>query len=411
VEHYTTVIIGAGQAGLAMSHVLSESAVDHVILERGDVANSWRRDRWDSLRLLTPNWQSRLPGDRYEGPDPDGFMSMPQVISRLTGYANRCAMPIRTQTEVVAVRPQPGGYRIETTQGPFSCRHVVLASGACVRASVPPMAPAIPSEVFSCTALDYKRPSDLPDGGVLVVGGSATGVQIARELQGSGRQVILSLGEHIRAPRRYRGRDIKFWMDAAGLLDLDYRTVDDLERVRGLPSMQLVAGSERLDLNALQRRGVEVVGRLSMVRDGRALFSGGLANHCALADLKMNRLLETLNEWIAQKGAGEAPSELFEPTALPPAPRLDLDMSSGEIGSVLWATGYRPDFSWLDLPVFDRKEQLVHDGGVVTGAPGIYAMGLPFMRRRKSTLIDGAGDDARDLARHMLAQLGTRAAA
>jgi putative flavoprotein involved in K+ transport len=338
-------------------------------------------------------------------------MNMPQVIFRLTGYANRYAMPIRRQTEVLAVRPQPGGYRIETTRGPFSCRNVVLASGACVRASVPSIATAIASEVFSCTALDDKRPSDLPDGAVLVVGGSATGVQIARELQASGRQVILSLGEHIRAPRRSRGRDMKFWMDGAGLLDLDYRFVDDLERVRGLPSIQLVAGIESLDLNTLQREGVEVVGRLSMVRDGRALFSGGLANHCALADLKMNRLLETLDEWIAQNAAADAPPERFAPTALPSAPRLDLDLMSGAVGSVLWATGYRPDFSWLDLPVFDRKGRLVHDGGVVTGAPGIYAMGLPFMRRRKSTLIDGVGDDARDLARHMLTGLATRAAA
>ncbi len=246
-----------------------------------------------------------------------------------------------------------------------------------------------------------------------MVGGSATGVQLASELQASGRRVTLSLGEHIRAPRRYRGRDIKFWMDAAGLLDLDYRSVDDLERARRLPSLQLIAGRENIDINALQQAGVEIVGRLSMLRDGHALFSGGLANHCALADLKMGRLLQALDEWIAQNGATAAlaPPERPAPTVVPAAPRLELDLASGEISSVLWATGYKPDYSWLQLPVLDRKGRLVHDGGVVTGAPGVYAMGLPFLRRRKSTLLDGVGDDARDIARHILSNLSARVAA
>jgi putative flavoprotein involved in K+ transport len=275
------------------------------------------------------------------------------------------------------------------------------------------MASALPATIHSCTALAYKRPSDLPTGGVLVVGGSATGVQLARELQASGRQVTLSLGEHIRAPRRYRGRDIKFWMDATGLLDLDYRSVDDLDRVRRLPSLQLVGGRESIDLNSLQREGVEIVGRLSMVRDGHALFSGGLANHCALADLKMNRMLDTVDEWIARSGltdAAEAP-ERFGPTVPPAAPRLDIDLARGEIRSVVWATGFTPDHSWLDLPIFDRKRRIIHNGGVVSGAPGLYVLGLPFLRRRKSTLIDGVGDDAADLVRHMSARLATSAAA
>ncbi|MCA8879284.1 MAG: NAD(P)-binding domain-containing protein [Rhodobacteraceae bacterium] len=413
MDHHTTVIIGAGQAGLAMSQVLSAHSVDHVVLERGEVANSWRKDRWDSLRLLTPNWQSRLPGDAHDETDPDGFMASAEVAARLAAYTSGFGLPVQTGTDVMSATSDPAGYRVGTNRGDLTCANLVVASGACVTASVPAAKAALPSGIHSATPLTYKRPSDLPEGGVLVVGASATGLQLAREIHASGRPVTLAVGEHVRAPRRYRGRDIQWWMDASGLQDTGYREVDDLDRVRRLPSMQLVAGSDTLDLNVLQAMGVRVAGRLTMIRDGHALFSGALANHCALADLKMNRLLDAVDAFAIKAGlAGETdPPERFAPTAVPDAPLLDLDFARGEIRTVLWATGYRPDHSWLDLPVFDRKGRLLHDGGVVTGAPGLYALGLPFLRRRKSTLIDGAGADARDLAHHMLARLADRQAA
>ena len=414
MQRVTTVIIGAGQAGLAMSRILGDQGVDHVVLERGDVANSWRKERWDSLRLLTPNWQSRLPGNAYQGQDPDGFMTMPQVVRRLSDYATESAAPVMTGTRVIAVRASGGHYLVETTRGKFACATLVIASGTCNLASVPAFATSVPARIRQVSPLDYKRPEDLPEGGVMVVGGSATGAQLAREIRASGRQVILSVGEHVRAPRRYRGRDIMWWMDRTGVMDQGFRDADDLSRVRRLPSLQLVGSRDgMIDLNTLQAEGVEVVGRLSTIRDGRALFSGGLANNCALADLKLGRLLATIDEWADGIGAGTAigPRERFAPTAVSSAPRLDLDLSGGEIGSVVWATGYRPDHSWLDLPVFDRKGRLKHDGGVVTGAPGVYALGLPFLRRRKSTFIDGVGADAADLAGHLAHHLGMRHAA
>jgi putative flavoprotein involved in K+ transport len=412
IEHVTTVVIGAGHAGLAASRCLSERAIDHVVLERGEVANSWRRERWDSLRLLTPNWQSRLPGYRYQGPDPDGFMTMTEVIEFVSRFASVAGAPVRTHTTVTSVRRIDEGYHVNTDRGDFRCRSVVLASGACNVANVPALRQAVPASIECLTALEYRNPSQLPRGGVLIVGASATGVQLADEIHRSGRPVTLSIGEHVRLPRTYRGRDVLWWMDASGIWNQRYDEIDDLTRARRLPSPQLVGTPERttLDINALSAAGVEIVGRLATVRDGRALFSGGLRNQFALADLKMNRLLDTFDEWANahQRDVDVGPPERFEPSRAPASPPLDLDLASGRIRSIVWATGFRPDYSWLDVPVVDSKGHLRHDGGVVD-APGLYAIGLPVLRRRKSTFICGAEDDSRDVIDELARYLATTA--
>ena len=401
-------MIGAGHAGLATSRCLSERSIDHVVLERGEVANSWRRERWDSLRLLTPNWQSRLPGFRYEGDDPDGYMTMAEVVAFVSRFAEAAAAPVRSHTVVTSVRPTGSGYHVTTSGGEFSCRSVVLASGACNVPHVPALRQAIPDSVASVSPLDYRNPGQLPEGGVLVVGASATGVQLADEIQRSGRPVTLSVGEHVRLPRLYRGRDVLWWMEASGIWNQRYDEIDDLTRARGLPSPQLVGTPARktLDLNVLGAAGVRLVGRLAAVRDGRALFSGSLRNQFALADLKMERLLDTYDEWAVAHphDLDIGPPERFEPTRVPASSPLHLDLASGEIQSIVWATGFRPDYSWLDVPVVDRKGHLRHDGGVVE-APGLYAIGLPVLRRRKSTFIHGAEDDARDLVAHLAGYL------
>ncbi|MGH3187099.1 MAG: flavin-containing monooxygenase [Streptosporangiaceae bacterium] len=410
-ERATAVVIGAGHAGLAASYFLSSHAIDHVVLERGEVANSWRTERWDSLRLLTPSWQSRLPGLRYEGPDPDGYMTVPEVTEFIEHFAMASRAPVWTGTNVTSVRHDGDGYRVTTSHGEIACRAVVIASGACNRPSVPVFADSVPASVEQLTPFDYRDPAKLPDGGVLVVGASATGVQLAGEIQRSGRPVTLSVGEHVRLPRTYRGRDVLWWMDASGVWDQRYDEVEDLTRARRLPSPQLVGTPERatLDLGALASIGVEMVGRWAAVRDGRALFSGGLRNMFSLADLKMGRLLETFDEWAIQAGRdGEVgPAERFEPTGVPAAPRLQLDLRSGEIGAIVWATGFRPDYGWLDVPVVDAKGQLRHDGGVID-SPGLYALGLPVLRRRRSTFICGIEDDARAVIDHLARYLVTR---
>jgi putative flavoprotein involved in K+ transport len=374
------------------------------------VANSWRRERWDSLRLLTPNWQSRLPGVRYEGTDPDGYMTMGEVTEFIERFAKVSRAPVRTGVNVTSVRRADDGYRVATSDGEIACRTVVIASGACNRPSVPALGEGVPASVERLTPFDYREPGRLPDGGVLVVGASATGVQLAAEIRRSGRPVILSVGEHVRLPRVYRGRDVLWWMDASGVWDQRYDEVDDLTRARGLPSPQLVGTPERatLDLNALTALGVEVVGRWAMARDGRALFSGGLRNVFSLADLKMNRLLDNFDEWALTSGRDaefDAP-ERFAPTAAPDSARLQADLRSGEIRAVVWATGFRPDYGWLDVPVVDEKGRLRHEGGVVD-SPGLYALGLPVLRRRKSTFIHGIEDDAREVIDHLAGYLAT----
>jgi len=376
-----------------------------VVLERGEVGHSWRRERWDSLRLLTPNWQTRLPGFAYDGPEPDGYMTMPEVVAFLARFSEAAAAPVRTHTTVTSVRRDDRGYDIRTTAGDFHARTVVVASGACNRPTVPTLAAGLPCTVHTVTPFDYRNTSTLPDGGVLIVGASATGVQLADEIGRSGRRVTLSVGEHVRLPRTYRGRDVLWWMEASGVWNQRYDEIDDLVRARRLPSPQLVGTPERgtLDLNTLAARGVEIVGRLSAIRDGRALFSGGLRNQFALADLKMDRLLDTFDEWAGTHGRGADvdPPHRFEPTRAPVASRLELDLRRGEIRTIVWATGFHPDYSWLDVPVVDHKGHLRHDGGVVDDAPGLYAIGLPVLRRRKSTFIHGAEDDARDIVEHL----------
>lgn len=459
----TVVVIGAGHAGLAMSRCLADRSIDHVVLERGEVANSWRNERWDSLRLLTPNWQSRLPGFGYIGSEPDGFRNMGETISFIERYADVIAAPIQTRTTVTRVRPAENGYEVETDRGIWRSRCVVIATGACNSPRVPAVAEHIPSSIATLSALEYRNPSQLQDGGVLIVGASSTGTQIADEIHRSGRPVSLAVGEHVRVPRMYRGRDITWWMDRCGVFDERYDDVDNVDRVRELPSFQLAGTDDRrtLDLNALTDIGIELRGKLAGVNQGKAQFSGSLPNLCALADLKMNRLLDRIDAWIQGEGmdavmdgsategarhaAAVAASELraslvdtgiangssasmraagtiptgavpqpavapphrFAATRVPASPPLMLDLSRAGIRTILWATGFRPDYSWLDVPVLDHKGRISHDGGIAK-APGLYIIGLPFLRRRKSSLIDGAGDDARDLADHMEAWLAVR---
>jgi putative flavoprotein involved in K+ transport len=405
----TAVVIGAGHAGLAMSRRLTERSIDHVVLERGEVANSWKTERWDSLRLLTPNWQSRLPGYSYEGNDPDGFRSMPETIAFIERYADVISAPVRTHTKVTSVRRTETGYSVATSQGEWHCRAVILATGACNIADIPAVAEGVPSGVTTLTPMQYRSPHQLAEGGVLVVGASASGVQIADEIHRSGHPVTIAVSGHVRVPRLYRGRDITWWMDAAGVLDERYDEMDDINRARNLPSLQLAGYPDRrtVDLNSLTDIGVKLVGRLAMIRDGKALFSGSLRNQAALADLKMNRLLDAIDEWSASSGRDaevERPHR-FEPTRIEASPPVSMDLASGAVRTIIWATGFRPDYSWLEVPVLDRKGRVRHDGGVVADAPGMYIMGMPFLRRRKSTLIDGASDDSLDLSAHLAAYL------
>lgn len=412
MTHRTTVvIIGAGHSGLAMSRRLTERSIDHVVLERGGVANSWSTDRWDSLRLLTPNWQSALPGFDHAFDEPDGFMTAPQVADHLGAYARAVDAPVRTGVTVTLVAPRDTGYRVTTDDGVIDADAVVLANGGSGIANLPPIADGVPDGILSLSSKQYRSPSSVADGGVLVVGASASGAQLADEIARAGHDVTLAAGEHVRMPRSYRGRDIFWWMDAAGVLDERWDQIDDIIRARHVPSPQLVGSDDHrtVDLHSLRARGVRVVGRVGRIADGVAQFSGGLANTAKLADLKLDRLLDRFDEW-ASSSAVEGLSEptRSEPTVVDAAPTLSIDLADEGIRTIVWATGFRPDYSWLDVPVLDYKGRLPHAGGVVEKSPGLYVMGTSLLRRRRSTYIGGAGQDSLELAEHLAGYLAGR---
>lgn len=407
----SVVVIGAGQSGLAMSCRLRDLSIDHVVLERREVAASWLYDRWDGLRLLTPNHQCRLPGLDYSGDDPDGYLSAGEVASFIRRYAEFVDAPVRTGVGVRCVTQAargPAPYRVETDQGTWLADAVVVATGWAAAPRMPASAGCVDRSVTSVIPGRYTGPDDLADGGVLVVGASATGVQLADEIHRSGRPVTLAVGEHVRMPRRHRDRDIFWWLEAAGVLAERYDEVDDLTRARRLPSPQLVGSPAHrdLDLNALTGIGVRLVGRLAGVEGRLVRCAGSLVNVCALADLKQARLLRRLDAWATKAGLGIDPDcPTPSPTMVEADPRLELNLRAEGIRTVVWATGFGPDHSWLDVPVRDRAGRVVHDGGVVRHAPGLVLLGAPLLRRRSSSYLMGAADDTRELADHLRVQL------
>ncbi len=394
-----TIIIGGGQAGIAMSRCLADRSIDHVVLERGRVAQRWRTERWDSLRLLTPNWQSRLPGWRYQGPDPDGYMAMPEIISYLDGYARSFGAPVQPNTTVRMVQRTGDGFRVTTDRGRWTAPSVVVATGACHRPYVPAMAARLGPDLLQLVPSQYRNPEQLPTGGVLVVGASASGVQIADELHSSGRPVTLAVGRHTRMPRRYRGRDILWHLDQMGLLDESSEDVFDLAASRRQPSLQLVGRSDfrSLDLAALQASGVRLVGRATEAHDARIFLADDLRSSLAAADARLGKLLRRIDGFLAtrecrSRGAPATPEAVSAENA-----PTELDLRRAGIRTIVWATGYQCSYPWLRVPVLDPSGGLIHDRGI-TPEPGLYAVGLPFLRRRKSTYIDGVGDDARELS-------------
>ncbi len=405
-----TLVIGGGQAGLAMSRCLTDHGIDHVVVERGHLAERWRSERWDSLRLLTPNWLSRLPGFRYDGPDPDGYMGMPEVVEYLGRYARSFDAPVETDTTVLSVTTAGSGFDVRTSRGDWSARSVVVATGHCDVPLVPRMAGALPPDVMQITPTRYRRPSDVPDGGVLVVGASASGIQLADEIRASGRPVTIAAGHHTRLPRRYRGRDIFWWLDRMGVLDATPGDVADLEASRRQPSLQLVGRPDHatLDLAILAARGVRVVGRAAHIEGHRLELADDLVATTVAADVKLASLISRIDGFVDCAGlhGDVGPPEPFEPIwpAFTNVPTT-LDLRAEGIASVVWATGFRRTYPWLHVPVLDADGEIRHVGGV-TPVPGLYALGLSFQRRRKSAFIDGVGDDARELAAHLARVLG-----
>lgn len=397
MRHTDAIIIGAGQAGLAMSHCLGQRGIDHIVLERGRIAHRWDSERWESLRLLTPNWMSRLPGWRYRGTDPDGFMTKQELVGYLQDYAHSSAMPVVTDAMVNAVQRIPGGYRVESSQGVWSASCVVIATGYCDRALVPDMAAEVPPEILQITPTGYRNSAELPDAGVLVVGASASGVQLADEIRRSGRPVTIAVGRHVRLPRCYRGRDIMWWMDQAGIFDDRLTDMPDPRRAVMQPSLQLVGRPDHatLDLGTLRDNGVQVVGRALGISNGRMHLADDLAASLAVAQSKLQRVLRRIDAVAdAMNAPAQSVPDAFSGFGDQPSA---IDLAAQGIRTIVWATGFSRNYRWLKVPVVDATGEIIQQGGR-TPSPGLYVLGLRFMRRRKSNFLDGVGPDAQELA-------------
>ena len=394
-----TIIIGAGHAGLAMSHALTSRGVDHIVLERGRVAQRWS-ERWDSLRLLTPNWMTRLPGWTYRGSDAHGFMSRSGVMDFLSAYARSFDAPVREETKVVQVAHHYDGWRVVTDDGTWMASNVVVATGHCDTTAVPALSRELPSNVMQIPVSAYRNPDQVPSGTVLIVGASASGVQLARELRLAGREVVIAVGRHTRLPRRYRRNDILLWLDRMGSLRRDISTMADADRARRETSLQLSGSSraDNIDLYELSQIGVRLAGRLHSVAGNSVRFAGDLRETTTRADVQLRAILSRIDQFIRRYELDPFLPDGDRPIPVPIKGELgSLDLARSGVTSVLWATGYKRSYPWLAAPVFDSAGEIRHERGV-TPASGLYVIGLQFMMRRNSSFIDGAGLDAEEIA-------------
>jgi putative flavoprotein involved in K+ transport len=393
-----TVIVGAGHAGLALSRCLTAVGVDHVLLERGRTAERWRSERWDSFHLLTPNWHTRLPGFRYAGEDPDGFLDRDGVVSFLEDYARSFHAPVVEDTTVHAARPAGAGWIVETDRGAWEAGEVVVATGPHQRPGVPALSRDLPAAVHQLHARDYRRPDALPPGGVVVVGAGPTGQQLAVELARAGRHVVLAVGRHRTLPRRYRDRDAFWWLEQLG--ELEQVVPPGRDGHRPEVDHPVLAAGRDLGLDEVVRDGVQVVGRLQRADGWRLHLADDLPRTYREATDAAARFRAEVDAFVTATG-------LPVPPARPPrvdddgwvtaAPR-QLDLRAEGIRTVLWATGYRRDFRWIDAPVLGRDGEPNHRRGL-TAAPGLAFLGLSNLHRQASASIDGAAVDARYLAR------------
>jgi putative flavoprotein involved in K+ transport len=405
IEQVETLIVGGGQAGLALSHMLSQRGCGHLVLERGRIAERWRTERWDGLRFQFPNWSVQLPDFPFLQGDPEGFATSAEIVDFLTAYAVFIDAPVRSGVTVTALRGCEGasGFRAETSAGAIEAGNVVVATGPYQRPIVPALLPD-DTGLFQVHASRYREPGQLPRGAVLIIGSGASGAQIAEELFRAGRRVYLSVGRHRRMPRRYRGRDLIWWLATLGL---DQTPVERRGPDRSLPLITGAYGGHTIDFRQFAAQGMTLLGRVKAARAGTLEFAPDLADNLAFGDAAYTAFLDVADAHVTRHGLDmpeEPDARLVHPD--PPClvqPVRHLDLQAHGISAVIWATGYGCDFSWIDLPVLDASGEPIHRAGI-TDIPGLYFIGLQWLSKMNSSFLAGVGDDAARLAEHIAAR-------
>lgn len=406
IQHYPVVIVGGGQAGLSTSYHLREQGIDHFVFEKHKAMHAWQTQRWDNFCLVTPNWQCALPGHPYQGGDPDGFMVKKEIIDYLEGFRAKVDPPIREGVTVRRVTPRAeGGFLVSTTSGEVSADNVVVASGGYHEPIVPRMAERLPGHIAQIHSAEYRNPEQLPEGAVLVVGSGQSGAQIAEDLHLAGRKVVLAVGHAPRCARFYRGRDVVTWLADMGYYEMSVDQHPLREGVRDNTNHYVTGrdGGRDIDLRKFATEGMELYGVLRDYDGANLVFDTNLTSALDDADRTYNGINAAIDKYIAEQGIEASPPSVYEPVWRPSAERPTLDLASSGIAAIVWCIGFRPDFRWLDAPVFNGAGHPQHRRGV-TAREGVYFIGLPWLHTWGSGRFGAVGRDAEHIVAHIAAR-------